>query len=149
MDTSPAEGDAETYDDLPKGRWGVGALRGASSSIVAPSQVRGLPPRTIQALDQVAEPELSAAAVADALDQWRWYIEIPVGPRRLEKDPYDEWVGESARIRLDAAVAALPVREARPLRRMVAALDRRFLSATVPDPSVPAGAPWWQRRDWF
>lgn len=114
-----------------------------------PVSVPGLPPGTIQALDQLAEPELSAAAVADALDQWRWYIEIPVEPRRLEKDPYDEWVGEAARIRLDAAVAALPVREARPLRRMVAALDRRFLSVTVPDPSVSSLAPWWQRRDWF
>ena len=72
-----------------------------------PVSVRGLPLGTIQALDQLAEPESSAAAVADALDQWRWYIEIPAGPRRLEKDPYDEWVGESARIRLDAAVAAL------------------------------------------
>lgn len=43
VDTSPAEGDAETYDDFPKGRWVVSALRGASSSIVAPSRFQDSP----------------------------------------------------------------------------------------------------------
>lgn len=115
----------------------------------APTSIPGIPQVTCDALDLLAEPGLSAAAVRASLEAWRWYVQIPSGPRRLEKDPIDEAVGEGARTTLDAAVAALSEREARPLRRRIAALDDRFLSTTVPDPSVPSTQPWWQRRDWF
>lgn len=114
-----------------------------------PTSIPGVPPGTCDALDRLDDPELSAASVKDALERWRWYTSIPCGQRRLEKDPYDEDVGREARTRLDDAVAALDERDARPLRRVIAALDERFLATTVPDPSVPPTRPWWQRRDWF
>jgi hypothetical protein len=114
-----------------------------------PTVIPGVPRATCNALDLLAEPELGAASVKAALDRWRWYVQIPSGPRRLEKDPYDEDVGERARTTLDDALAALDDRAARPLRRLVADLDDHFRSTTVPDPSVPSTRHWWQRRDWF
>ncbi|MEU6698956.1 hypothetical protein [Pseudonocardia sp. NPDC046786] len=114
-----------------------------------PTTIPGVPQRTCDALDRLDEFELSAASVKEALDRWYCYTRIPTGQRRLEKDPSDEDAGERARTTLDAAVAALEEREARPLRRLIAAMDERFLATTVPDPSVPATRPWWQRRDWF
>lgn len=114
-----------------------------------PTTIPGIPQATCDALDLLAEPELSSASVKAALDEWHWYVQIPSGPRRLEKDPYDEHVGERARTTLDDAVATLSERDAKPLARLIAALDDYFLSTTVPDPSVPSSRHWWQRRDWF
>lgn len=67
----------------------------------------------------------------------------------LEKDPFAEDMGVTARTVLEMAIHALGRRQARPLRRVVDRLDRSFLAVTVPDPSVDSHRPWWQRRDWF
>ena len=92
--------------------------------------------RTCDALDLLAEPETGAASIKEALDRWRWYTRIPSGPRRWEKAPRRgrrrARSNESRRRCRDSRRA-----EARPLRRLVAALDERFLSTTVPDPSLP------------
>lgn len=108
-----------------------------------------MPVTTCRALDQLQRPEISSHRVAVALQAWQRYTDIPRGPRRWEKDYSDETVGECARTVLGTAIHALGRRQARPLRRIVDRLDRSFLAVTVPDPSVDAHHPWWQRRDWF
>lgn len=108
-----------------------------------------MPVSTCRALDALQRPETCSSRVASALDAWERYIRIPVGPRRWEKDPSDEQGGEDARLILDAAIHALGPLRAKPLARVVNRLDRAFLAATVPDPTVDVRFHWWQRRDWF
>lgn len=114
-----------------------------------PVTIPGVPGSTGDALDELGRLELSARRVRDALDAWDRHTRIPRGPRRLEKDPSDEDCGADARRTLDDAVASLDERHARPLRRLIARMDRRFLRTTVPDPFARPDQPWWQRRDWF
>lgn len=114
-----------------------------------PTIARGLPRSTAARLDELRDAGLSAAQVKEALDLWDRYMRIPGGPRRLEKDPSDEDMGERSRAVLDAAVEELPEGAAKPLKRLIIEMDKRFLATTVPDPSVPTTRPWWQRRDWF
>lgn len=113
------------------------------------ASIPGLPRSTSEALDRLDRVDVGSHKVRWALQAWDHYTRIPRGPRRLEKDPSDEDSGARARTTLDAATAALARRRARPLRRIIERMDRRFLDTTVPDPSTDRARPWWQRRDWF
>lgn len=54
--------------------------------------------------------------------------------------------GRSSRTILAEALALLSAPSARELDRLLAPLDARFRSLTLPNPLSPSDLPWWERR---
>jgi hypothetical protein len=85
---------------------------------------------------------LWAGAVGEALAGWTHTS------RRLTQRHFHpcHCCGRSSRAILAEVLAKLSAPSARELDRLIAPLNERFLSHTLPNPTAPIDLPWWERR---
>lgn len=129
---------------MPRNR--PGTLRAQGRTVPIP----GVPLSTAYALERLHSRRLSSGRVRIALAGWQQATRMPAGFCCYHWDCDHCWWDEDGpphdRDVLDAAMAALSARHARPLRALVAQADHLAQAKIVQDPAADPNLPWWWRR---
>lgn len=125
-----------------------GALRSSPRRSREPTphkHIHGLSAKAHGAVRRLEDQHFWPGAVADALEQYENFLRSPgrylyVHPEWPCCDPVEP------RDRLEEALRALPAAARSELRLVVARLDERFRTRTLPDPTAAATSAWWRQR---
>jgi len=113
--------------------------------------IPGVPKSVVYAIIRWERSNLWPGAVANAFDTYRRFVNRP--QRTVYGTPgccpccIDYYgLSDDPRLILQEALDHLPRGKGRRFRRLVAELDDRYLSRSLPDPWAPPEWPWWRRR---